>query len=178
MNKFYYMTQYDDAGMYDSDVIHYLEENTKEISEEQLQMLMKLVPEVDDKYNQVLYNMMMSSKVNSNNIDLIVEVWEELSKGNITNALNVLNIEYQDIMAINDCAMYDSETLEIIADEDLRMNGLTASALYWYKEIEADSIHIFNGYGNGFDVYEDYNDCIEYYFHDFFKELFIEALEG
>lgn len=178
MNKYYYLTQYDGCGMFDENIIKRLETNNKRVKSESIDKLLKIVPEVKDKYNQELYNIMMCKGLYSENIDIIIEAWEHLAKGEITEALEVLGVDYYQLLSNYDVTPFAADILEEIADEDLRTNGIEANALYWYNEIDSRYIHVFNGYGNGFDYYDDMDDLLTYYFNDCIKDDFIKALKN
>lgn len=174
MKKYFYLTQYDECGMFNEDIMEILEKNNQEAEGESLDQLLEIIPEVADRYNQELYNVMMSGGLND--VDVILEAWEYLADGKLAEALDVLDIDYYGILENYDVIPFDAATLEEIADDDLKANGINANALYWYDRIDSNCIHVFNAYGNDFDYYDDIDELLEYYFDDCIKDDFIKAL--
>lgn len=176
MNRFFYLTQYDCAGMFDRDIVATLERNHKKVNKDEMAELLELLPGVSDKYNQVIYNLMMEGNINNDNIDEFIKIWAELEKGNISNALELLDIDYYDILQCNDWGFFSYDELEEMADDDLKTNGINASCLYWLDDLDYTKIHVFNGYANGFYKYDDIDDLLGDVFDDYIKDLFIETL--
>ena len=71
---FYYLTQYDEFGMSNEDIMEILEKNNQGADRESLNQLLKIVPEVADRYNKELYEIMMSKGLDNDNIDIILEL--------------------------------------------------------------------------------------------------------
>lgn len=178
MKKYFYLTQYEESGMPDEFVMEILEKNNQGVGRESLNQLLKIVPEVADRYNKELYEIMMSKGLDNDNIDIILEAWEHLAAGKLAEALEVLGVDYYRLLDNYDVIPFDAATLEEIADADLKANGINANALYWYDRIDSDCIHVFNAYGNDFDYYDDMNELLDYYFDDCIKDDFIEALRN
>ena len=178
MKKYFYLTQYEESGMPDEFVMEILEKNNQGAEGESLDQLLEIIPEVKDKYNQELYNAMKGGCLNNENVDVILEAWEHLADGELAKALDVLSIDYYSLLDNYGVIPFDTNTLEDIADEDLKANGTAADALYWYDKIYSDRIHVFNAYGNDFDYYDDMNELLDYYFDDCIKDDFIEALRN
>lgn len=178
MNKYYYFTQYDASGMFDEDIIRTLEDNNEGAEGDDLKRLLEFVPEVDDKFNKCLYDVMMNEGLRSDNVAVIANAWECLASGEIADALTILGVDCDDILASCDIAPFDADTLQEIADDDLKANGINANALYWYDRIDSNCIHVFNAYGNGFYYYNSIDDVITDYFSDYIKDAFIEALKN
>ena len=160
LHKLYYMTQY---ASYMSDEGYYNEmsEQLQVLDSEALQELMDLVPDVSDKFNKVLYDLLFT--IDNDQLQELITVWEYLSIDDVENALNVLNIDVMDLFTGDDF-LYTFDILEEIANNDLRVNGINANALYWYKELEKNNnynYYRFNGYLNGFYYYDDLNDAID-----------------
>lgn len=176
MKKYFYLTQYDECGMFNEDIMEILEKNNQGVGCESLEQLLEIIPEVADRYNQELYNVMMSGGLND--VDVILEAWEYLADGKLAEALDVLSIDYYRLLDNYDVIPFDADTLEDIADEDLKANGINANALYWYDRIDSNCIHVFNAYGNDFDYYDDMNELLDYYFDDCIKDDFIKALRN
>lgn len=174
MKKYFYLTQYEESGMPDEFVMEILEKNNQGAEGESLEQLLEIIPEVADRYNQELYNVMMGGGLND--VDVILEAWEHLAAGKLAEALDVLGVDYYRLLDNYDVIPFDAATLEEIADEDLKANGTAADALYWYDKIYSDCIHVFNAYGNDFDYYDDMNELLDYYFNDCIKDDFIKAL--
>lgn len=154
------MTQY---ANYMSDEGYYkeMQDQLKVLDDELLQELMDLVPDVSDKFNKILYDLLFT--INNDQLQELITVWQYLSINDIEEALNVLNIDVMELFEGDD-TLFDYQTLEDIADEDLRANGINANALYWIKDLELNNgynYYIFNGYANGFYYYDDLNDAID-----------------
>jgi len=178
MKKYFYLTQYDEFGMFNEDIMEILEKNNQGVGRESLNQLLKIVPEVADRYNKELYEIMISKGLDNDNIDIILEAWEHLADGELAKALDVLSIDYYRLLDNYDVIPFDAATLEEIADEDLKANGTAADALYWYDRIDSNCIHVFNAYGNDFEYYNDMDELLDYYFDDCIKDDFIEALRN
>ena len=176
MTKYFYLTQYDECGMFNEDIMEILEKNNQGAEGESLNQLLKIVPEVADRYNKELYEIMMSKGLDNDNIDIILEAWEHLADGELAEALDVLSIDYYRLLDNYGIIPFDAATLEEIADADLKANGINADALYWSDRIDSNCIHVFNAYGNDFDYYDDMNELLDYYFDDCIKDDFIKAL--
>lgn len=160
LHKLYYMTQYadhtTDAGYYNE-----MNEQLKVLDDELLQELLNLVPEVNDRFNKILYDLLFN--IDNDQLQELVKMWEYLTFDDVENALNVLNIDVMELFEGDD-TLFDYQTLEDIADEDLRANGINANALYWIKDLELNNgynYYVFNGYANGFYYYDDLNDAID-----------------
>lgn len=176
MKKYFYLTQYDECGMFNEDIMEILDKNQKEVEGESLDQLLEIIPEVADRYNQELYNVMMNGGLN--NVDVILEAWEYLAAGRVARALDVLDIDYYSLLENYDVIPFDAATLEEIADADLKANGIKADALYWYDKIDSNCIHVIDAYGTDFDYYNDMSELLDYYFNDCIKEDFIKALRN
>jgi hypothetical protein len=152
------MTQY---ANYNTDEGYYQEmsEQLKQLDHEKLDHLCNvLAPQVEDKYNELLFNLLYT--VNNEQLDKLIEVWELLADGDLEGFLNLVNVNYNDLLNVDDL-IYDYDTLEQIADEDLRTNGINANALYWYDELDSRySYFVFNAYGNGLYCYDTINEAL------------------
>jgi hypothetical protein len=154
------MTQYADTttneGYYNE-----MQEQLKILDSEALQELMDLVPEVNDRFNKILYDLLFN--IDNAQLQELITMWQYLSIDDIENALNVINVDVMELFDGDD-TLFDYQTLEDIADEDLRANGINANALYWIKDLELNNgynYYRFNGYANGFYYYDDLNDAID-----------------
>ena len=157
-----YMTQYsymNDEGYYQA-----MADQVKLLDSEILNQLMDLVPYVDDKYNKILFDLLFI--VNDDQLTILVDMWEALKDKNIGDFLDIMNTDTYELMGDN--AIYTFYELEEIADEDLKINGVNANALYWYNDLIKNTFYnyfVFNGYMNGFyyysDMYEAFNDFVD-----------------
>lgn len=152
-NKLYYMTRY---ANYMTDEGYYSEmsKQVQALDSELLSELMNLVPNVSDKFNKILFDLLFT--IDNDQLQELIEVWQHLSNYDIEAALNVLNYDVMDLFEGDDY-LYTYDILEEMADEDLRVNGINASALYWYEELVKNNgynYYIFNGYANGFYFYD------------------------
>lgn len=154
----YYMTQYanymTDEGYYEG-----MSEQLKQLDHERLSYLCnELAPKVADKYNELLFNLLYT--VNNDQLDKLIEVWELLADEDLEGLFNLVNVDYNDLLN-PDNYIYDYDTLEQIADEDLKTNGINANALYWYDELDSNyNYFVFNAYGNGFHYHDTINDAL------------------
>lgn len=160
LHKLYYMTQYanymSDEGYYNE-----MQDQLQILDSELLQELMDLVPDVSDRFNKILYDLLFT--INNDQLQELITVWQYLSINDIENALNVLNIDVMELFE-GDYYLYTYNILEEMADEDLRANGINANALYWIKDLELNNgynYYRFNGYGNGFYYYDELIDAID-----------------
>lgn len=160
LHKLYYMTQYadytTDAGYYEE-----MQDQLQLLDDELLQELMELVPKVNDQFNKILFDLLFN--IDNDQLQELITMWQYLTIDDIENALNVLNIDVFDLFTGDDY-LYTFDILEEMADNDLRLNGINANALYWYKELEKNSgynYYRFNGYMNGLYYYDDLNDAID-----------------
>ena len=158
MKELYYMTQYanymTDAGYYES-----MGEQLKELDREQLAYLCKeLAPKVSDKWNEILFEILYYVK--PEDLDVLINAWELLADGEFKDFLDVLSIDYKRYLTPDDY-IYDYDTLEAIADDDFRANGINAGARYWYKELDANyNYFVFNGYQNGFYYFDTFDEAL------------------
>ena len=156
--ELYYMTQYadymSDAGYYES-----MSEQVKKLDREQLGYLCKeLAPKVTDEWNEILFDILYYVKPEE--LDILIEAWERLATGEFENFLEVFNIDYERYLN-PDNYIYDYDTLEDMADNDFKTNGIHAGALYWYKELDARyNYFVFNGYQNGFHCYDTFDEAL------------------
>ena len=160
LHVLYYLTQYanymSDEGYYNE-----MQDQLQVLDDELLQELMDLVPKVNDNFNKILFDLLFT--VDNDQLQELITVWQYLSINDIENALNVLNIDVMELFEGDD-TLFDYQTLEDIADEDLRANGINANALYWIKDLKLNNgynYYIFNGYANGFYYYDNLNDAID-----------------
>lgn len=154
------MTQYanymSDQGYYEA-----MQDQLKILDSDLLQELMDLVPDVNDKFNKILYDLLFT--IDNDQLQELINVWEYLSIDDIEQALNVLNIDVMDLFE-GDNYLYTYDILEEMADNDLRLNGINANALSWYDELEKNNsynYYRFNGYMTGFYYYDDLTDAID-----------------
>ena len=97
MKKYFYLTQYDECGMFNEDIMEILEKNNQEAEGESLEQLLEIIPEVADRYNQELYNVMMSGSLND--VDVILEALEKYAKDDgmfADQALNDVEVAYEE----------------------------------------------------------------------------------
>ena len=157
-NELYYMTQYanymTDAGYYES-----MSEQAKKLDREQLSYLCKeLAPNVADQWNGILFDILYYVK--PEDFDTLVEAWEFLASGEFEKFLDVLMIDYESYLN-PDSYIYDYGTLEAIADDDFKANGINAGARYWYDKLDTNyNYFVFNGYQNGFYYYDTFDEAL------------------
>ena len=158
MKELYYMTQY---ANYMTDTAYYesMSEQVKELNREQLSYLCKeLAPKVADQWNEILFDILYYVK--PEDFDTLVEAWEFLADGEFKDFLEVLNLDYERYLN-PDNYIYDYDTLEDMADDDFKANGINAGARYWYGELDAYyNYFVFNGYQNGFHCYDTFDDAL------------------
>lgn len=153
------MTQYanymTDDGYYEG-----MKEQLEQLDNERLNYLCNdLAPQVEDKYNEILFNLLYT--VNNDQLDKLIEIWELLEDGDLEGLLDLVNTDYNDLLSGDDF-IYDYYTLEEIADEDLKSNGIRANALYWYDKLDSNyNYFVFNGYCNGFHYYDTINEALD-----------------
>lgn len=166
MKDLYYMTQYanymTDAGYYES-----MGEQLKELDREKLSYLCKdLTPKVADKWNEILFDILYYVK--PEDLDVLIEAWEYLADGEFKDFLDVLDIDY------DGHGIYDYDTMEEMADDDLKINGITANAILWYKDLDSNYAYFtFNGYMNGLNCYFSFDEALldEVDFYDIKKRI-------
>lgn len=154
----YYMTQY---ANYMTDDAYYesMGEQLKELDRDKLTYLCKdLAPKVSDKWNEILFKILYYVK--PEDLDVLVTAWELLAVGQFETFLYMLSIDYERYLNPDDY-IYDYYTLEAIADEDFKANGINARAHYWYKELDGNyNYFVMNVYQNGFYCYDTFDDAL------------------
>lgn len=150
--KAYYITQYANYE-FDDDVYHnidyWIKEN--EIDPDLLIELFDLMPEIKDGINQKIYDVLFT--LDNEKLEKIIEMLEAIKDNDMNTIADLVN-NFYDWMAESE--IYDPNTLEEIADEDLKTNGVKARCLYWVNEIDYSyNYNQFNGYGNGFHALND-----------------------
>lgn len=158
MKDLYYMTQYANY-MTDEDYYKSMEGQLKKLDREKISYLCKdLATKVADEWNEVLFNILYYVK--TEDLDVLIEAWEYLADGHLKDFLDVLDIDYERFLNDDNC-IFDYDTLEDIADNDFRTNGIRANALYWYDELDSNyEYFVFNAYRNGFHCYNSFDDAL------------------
>lgn len=147
--RLYFLTQYadylTDEGFYQS-IEEHIKKNDLDI--DLIAKISELMTENNDKINKKIYGKIWQAKDDADLlalIDLLIAIIEENSE----EVAELLDVDLWGFLAERD--IYTPETLEEIADEDLRANGINANALYWINEIDyGTKYQKLNGYANGF----------------------------
>lgn len=147
--RLYYLTQYadymTDEGFYQS-IEEHIKKNDLDI--DLIAKISELMTENNDKINKKIYGKIWQAKSNADLFD-IIDLLNAIIDENSEEVAELLNIDFWDFLTERE--IYTPATLEEIADEDLRANGINANALYWFNEIAYSSKYQqFNGYANGF----------------------------
>ncbi len=172
MNKLYYMTQYasymSNAGYYES-----MADQLKVLDGDALEYLVtKLAPKVSDTYNKYLFDLLYL--IDNDGLDIIVKAWEHLADGEISEFLEVFDINVYDLID-SDNIPQSYDDLMAWADEDLKSNGVDARCLYWLDDLQKKSNYeyfIFNGYANGFYEYDSIDDALADALVDAWDDIF------
>ena len=118
------MTQYasymTDAGYYES-----MADQLKVLDGDALEYLVtKLAPKVNDFYNKYLFDLLYL--IDNDGLDVIIEAWEHLADGKISEFLEVFDLDMYNLIDPDDIPQsYDD--LMAWADEDLKNNGVNAN---------------------------------------------------
>jgi DNA-directed RNA polymerase subunit F len=169
--KAYYITQYANYE-FDEDVYNnlncWIKEN--EIDETLLLELFDIMPSIRDSINESIYNVIYT--LDNEKLEKIIEMMQAIKDNDMNTIADLVN-NFYDWMAEQE--IYDPNTLEEIADEDLKTNGVKARCLYWVNEIDYNyNYNQFNGYYNGFHTLND-EDVIDLWACDNF-ESWLEEL--
>lgn len=157
---FYCLTQYDRCGMFDDDIIDALRENTASILDKALlSEILDNAPNVNDNYNDILYELLMAGKINDNNIELLAEIWQALADGDMEQVLRLINLDLYDLAS--DYYIGTPDDLYNLADDDLRANGADANALYWVNDIHYGSAYNALDCCNVIHAYDSLDDLID-----------------
>ena len=160
INKAYYMTQYasytSDEGVYEA-LISSLEEN--ETNFDLVIEFLELTHNATDFINQKVYDSIFYN-LTDEKIQTLIELYEAIENESVSDLEDLFGISYWDLF---DCYVGDSDFFEMIADEDLKINGINAQAIYWAHKIPSDD-NIYE-----LDIYDDFNEIT---FDDILGRLF------
>ncbi|OQA77208.1 MAG: hypothetical protein BWY30_01151 [Tenericutes bacterium ADurb.Bin239] len=152
--RLYYITQYADY-MTDEDFYQSVDNHIKsnDLDINLFAEISELMTEISDRYNVRIYDKMWQAKDDADLLDLI-DLLNAIIDEDSDKVAEVLEVDLWDFLTERE--IYTPDLLEELADEDLRVNGVNASALYWVKEINYTAKYQgFNGYANGFYDYDD-----------------------
>ena len=144
----WYFTQYA-SYMFDDDAIIAMKEGLSGITATgDLLRLLNVAPDVSDKYNEILFGLMIRGVLNDDNIAATADAWEELKADDLRGAFDALNAwrKLDDILedTFIDYIAGDVYELEEMADEDLKANGIKASALHWYQDLPSEGYAVID----------------------------------
>ena len=156
----YYMTQYasysSDGGVYEA-LLSSLEANGTDFN--LVMEFLKLTHDATDFINQQVYDRVFYS-LTDENIEILLKLYEAIENESISDLEDLFDISYYDLF---DGYVGDYDFFEMIADEDLKNNGIDANAIYWSYKIPYDG-----------DLYEldCYNHFNEVTFNDILERIF------
>lgn len=160
INKAYYMTQYasytSDEGVYEA-LITSLEENETDF--DLVIEFLELTHNATDFINQKVYDSVFYN-LTDDKIETLIKLYEAIENESVSDLENLFSISYYDLF---DCCVGHPDFFEMIADEDLRINGINSKALYWANKIPSDD-NIYE-----LDYYYDFNEIT---FEDILWRLF------
>lgn len=152
--RLYYLTQYADY-MTDEQFLNKITNLVERyyLDIDLIAEISELMTKTSDKINKKLFNELLQAKSNTNLFD-IIDLLNAIIRENSKEVAELLDVDFWDFLTERE--IYTPATLEEIADEDLRANGINANALYWVKEIDYGAKYQeFNGYANGFNNLDD-----------------------
>src|SRR5690554_2426765 len=172
MKKLYYMTQYasymSDAGYYES-----MADQLKVLDGDALEYLVNtLAPKVNDLYNKYLFDLLYL--IDNDGLDVIIEAWEHLADGKISEFLELFDFDIYDLINPDDMPRSYDDLMDW-ADEDLKAHGVDARCLYWLDDLEKQSSYnyfVFNAYMNGFTAYDSIDDALVDVLVDAWDDIF------
>lgn len=147
----YYMTQYaaytSDEGVYEA-LIESLEENETDF--DLVIEFLEMTKNASDSINQKVYDSVFYS-LTDEKIERLIKLYEAIENESINDLEELFNISIYDLY---DGYVGDYDFFEMIADEDLKMNGYSSNAIYWAKNIPTDDglYHL--------DIYNDFNEIV------------------
>lgn len=160
INKAYYMTQYasytSDEGVYEA-LISSIEKNETDV--DLVIEFLELTHNATDFINQKVYDSVFYN-LTDDKIETLIKLYEAIENESVSDLENLFGISYYDLF---DCCVGHPDFFEMIADEDLRINGINSKALYWAHKIPSDD-NIYE-----LDYYYDFNEIT---FEDILWRLF------
>lgn len=159
----YYMTQYanysSDEGVYEA-LISSLEENETDFN--LVIEFLELTHDATDFINQKVYDSVFYS-LTDENIEILIKLYEAIENESINDLEDLFDISYYDLF---DGYAGDYDFFEMIADEDLKNNGIDANAIYWAYKIPCDGAMYELDVYNHFDEIT-FNDILERLFEQY-----------
>ena len=156
----YYMTQYasytTDEGVYQA-LITSLEANETDFN--LVMEFLELTHNATDFINQKVYDSVFYN-LTDEKIETLIKLYEAIENEDISDLEDLFGISYYDLF---DCCVGHPDFFEMIADEDLKINGIDANAIYWAHKIPSDD-NIYE-----LDIYNDFNEIT---FDDILGRLF------
>ena len=131
----YYMTQYasysSDDGVYEA-LISSLEANETDFN--LVIDFLKLTQDATDFINQKVYDSIFYN-LTDENIGILIKLYEAIENESINDLEDLFDINYYELF---DGYVENYDFFEMIADEDLKNNGIDANAIYWAYKIPYD----------------------------------------
>ena len=160
LKKAYYMTQYasysSDEGVYEA-LISSLEANETDF--DLVTEFLELTKDAPDFINQKVYDSVFYN-LTDEKIETLIKLYEAIENENVSDLEDLFRISFYDLF---DGYIGDYDYFEMIADDDLKCNGINADAIRWADKIPYD------GGMYELDVYDDFNEIT---FDDILERLF------
>lgn len=160
INKAYYMTQYasytSDEGVYEA-LISSIEKNKTDF--DLVIEFLELTHNATDFINQKVYDSVFYN-LTDEKIQTLIKLYEAIENESVSDLENLFNISYYELF---EGYVGHTDFFEMIADEDLKINGINSRAIYWVNKIPSDD-NIYE-----LDYYYDFNEIT---FEDILWRLF------
>ena len=160
LKKAYYMTQYasysSDEGIYEA-FISSLEANETDF--DLVMEFLELTKDASDFINKKVYDSVFYN-LTDEKIEILIKLYGAIENESILDLEELFDISYYELF---DGYVGDYDIFEMLADDDLKNNGISANAIHWAHKIPYDG-----------DMYEldIYNNFNEITFNDILERLF------
>ncbi len=156
----YYMTQYasytTDEGVYEA-LISSLEANETDF--DLVTEFLELTHDASDFINQKVYDSVFYN-LTDEKIEILIKLYEAIENENMGDLEDLFNISFYELF---DGYVGDYDFFEMLADDDLKSNGINANAIQWAHKIPCD------GDMYELDAYDDFNEIT---FDDILERIF------
>ena len=157
----YYLTQYDKALLQDKTIYESFIKNMAEVAVDDFNRLCAI--DLNDYYSQIMYDLMFDGKINENNVDEAITIFELISENDLSEVCYRINYDWVEEMYQYSSFVGTSDELEEMVDEQLKCVGI--KALDWAEcytsTIGVPGIIVVDDcYLSYFKTYDDVDDLI------------------
>ena len=157
----YYLTQYDKASLEDKTIYERFRENMAEVAVDDFNRLCAI--DLNDFYGQVLYELMFDGKINENNIDEAITIFELISENDLSEVCYRINYDWLEEMYQYSSFVGTDDELEEMVDQQLKSVGVQAldwAECYLTTRGTPGIIVVDDCYTTQFQNYDDLDDLI------------------